>query len=107
MPVACEKCLQVHKSGVSYNHPTETAGGAAETKDWDALITKHHLKGSQHVFSKPNPDRHRDGSRVISIRLDSVVYDHLVHLMHNSPRTHDTLGGYVRWLIETQALRKR
>jgi len=106
MPVACEKCLQIHTLGVSYNHPTITEGGRAESKDWDQLMAKHHMKGSQGVPGKPNPDRHTD-SRVISIRVSSVVYHHLEEMIRNSPRTHDTIGGYLKWVVETQLLRKR
>ncbi len=54
-----------------------------------------------------NPDRHKDGSRVIAIRVSAVIYDRLVQLIANSPLPHDTVGGYCRWLVETQALRSR
>jgi len=56
---------------------------------------------------KPNPDRHKDGSRVIAVRLDAATYAKLQELVANSVVNHDTLGGYVRWLIATQALRRR
>ncbi len=55
----------------------------------------------------PNPDRHIDGSRTISVRVSNLVYNRLHLLIANSPRPHGTVGGYVKWLIETQALRRR
>ncbi len=52
-------------------------------------------------------DRHKDGSRVIAMRVSAEVYDRLLLLIANSPLPHDTVGGYCRWLVETQALRRR
>ncbi len=54
-----------------------------------------------------NPDRHKDGSIVIAVRLSFDEVRMLKELTANSPLAHDTLGGYLKWLIRTQALRKR
>lgn len=56
-----------------------------------------------------NPDRHKDGSHTVTLRLSNAVYERLTIAMYNnrSPRPHDTVGGYIKWLIETQFLRQR
>lgn len=54
-----------------------------------------------------NPDRHVDGSRVVSIRLRNDRYNELAEIIANSPLPHDTVGGYIAWLLETQVFRKR
>ncbi len=58
---------------------------------------------------KQNPDRHKDDSKVVTLRLSKELYDRLAAAMGNarSPRPHDTVGGYIKWLIETQYVRKR
>lgn len=54
------------------------------------------------------PDRHDPTrSHVISIRVSKEVYNHLQLLIARSPLPHDTVGGYLVWLIHKQALRKR
>ncbi len=53
------------------------------------------------------PDRHSDKSRVISIRISTADYYQLLELTQRSPLGHDTVGGYLLWLIQTQALRRR
>lgn len=54
------------------------------------------------------PDRHDKAvSRVISVRVRTETFGKLEELIANSPLPHDTVGGYLCWLIETQALRKR
>lgn len=52
-------------------------------------------------------DRHSDVTIVISIRLDTEDYYQLIELIARSPLPHHTIGGYVSWLIQTQALRQR
>jgi len=52
-------------------------------------------------------DRHSDDTKVISVRLSLADYYQLLELTKNSPRGHDSVGGYLAWLIETQALRRR
>ncbi len=54
-----------------------------------------------------NPDRHTDRSIVIAVRLSYDEVRILKELIGNSPLPHDTIGGYLKWLIRTQALRKR
>ncbi len=56
---------------------------------------------------KANPDRHKDDSKVISVRITGEAYDRLVELIGRSPLPHDTVGGYLVWLIQEQAFRKR
>lgn len=53
-------------------------------------------------------DRHnRDVSRVVSIRISTHRYLQLLDLIANSPLPHDTVGGYLAWVLETQVFRKR
>jgi len=54
-----------------------------------------------------NPDRHKDRSIVIAVRLSYDEVRILKHLIANSPLPHEAIGGYLKWLIRTQALRKR
>lgn len=56
-----------------------------------------------------NPDRHKDGSRTVTLRLSEDLYDHLDIARQNNrtPRPHDTVGAYIKWLIETSFERKR
>lgn len=56
-----------------------------------------------------SPDRHKDGSRTITLRISQELFERLDQARGNarSPRPHDTVGGYVKWLIETQFLRQR
>ncbi len=62
----------------------------------------------QHT-TMPNPDRHKDGSIVVHLRLSDDTFHRLAVALGNarSPQPHDTVGGYIKWLIETQFLRKR
>lgn len=54
-------------------------------------------------------DRHKDGSRTITLRISAELYDRLDLAKDNnrSPQPHDTVGGYIKWLLDTQFLRKR
>lgn len=52
-------------------------------------------------------DRHSDVTLTVSIRLDVEDWYQLQELISRSPLPHSTVGGYLRWLIETQALRPR
>ncbi len=54
-------------------------------------------------------DRHNDGSRTITLRVSQELYDRLDVAKHNNrtPRPHDTVGAYIKWLLETQFLRIR
>ncbi len=52
-------------------------------------------------------DRHSDDTVVIAIRIPRESYYQLLQLIMSSPRGHDTIGGYIGWLIDTQALRRR
>ncbi len=54
-------------------------------------------------------DRHKDGSRVVTIRMSAEMYERLDLARYNNrtPRPHDSVGAYVKWLVETQLLRKR
>ncbi len=54
-----------------------------------------------------NPDRHKDRSIVVAVRLSYDEVRILKDLIANSPLPHDTIGGYLKWLIRTQALRRR
>ncbi len=54
-----------------------------------------------------NPDRHKDKSIVIAVRLSFDEVRILKELIANSPLPHDTIGGYLKYLIRTQALRRR
>ena len=98
-PVAACTCPDIR--------PIPTTDSPEEDQDWARLLNKHHMKGSQNIPGKPNPDRHTPATHVISVRIPTVVYHELLELIANSPRPHDTVGGYIRWLITTQALRKR
>lgn len=55
----------------------------------------------------PQQDRHGTSSKVVSIRIPIETYVRLHELIANSPLPHDTVGGYIAWLILNQALRKR
>ncbi len=55
------------------------------------------------------PDRHKDGSRTITLRISGELYNRLDKARHNNrtPRPHDTVGAYVKWFLDTQFLRER
>jgi len=54
------------------------------------------------------PDRHNKAvSRVVAIRISTEKYMYLQELIANSPLPHDTVGGYIAWLLDTQVFRKR
>ncbi len=71
------------------------------------MPTPYRNRSGELISINRNPDRHKDGSRIISVRVDAETYERLQVLIGNNRRPHDTVGGFVRWLIETQALRKR
>jgi len=52
-------------------------------------------------------DRHSDDTKVVAIRLPTEDYYQLLELIQNSPLPHDTVGGYLLWLVNTQGLRRR
>ncbi len=54
-------------------------------------------------------DRHKDGSRTVTLRISAELYEHLDTAKQNNrtPRPHDTVGAYIKWLIETSFERKR
>jgi len=110
MPDRCWQCGRMGHSPSIHKTEDDKFQVIRESEE-DALKIQarrgYHLKGSQEKWGKPNPDRHKDGSRVVSIRLPSVVYHQLQELIGNSTRTHETVSSYIGWLIETQALRKR
>lgn len=58
---------------------------------------------------RPNPDRHRDGSRTVTLRLDRETYARLEVAMASphAARPHQSVSSYIKWLIETQVLRPR
>ncbi len=58
-------------------------------------------------IGRKQKDRHSDQTHVISIRVTTAVYYELYELIQRSPRTHDSIAGFIAWLIETQALRRR
>lgn len=104
MPQACWKCGREHDVA---EHDRELSATNPEGAVFDSTPPPGwHIKGAQNVWGKPNPDRHKN-SRVISVRVDEVVYQRLLELIARSPLPHDTVGGYVRWLIEHEALRSR
>ncbi len=54
------------------------------------------------------PDRHNKAvSRVVAVRITTRDYMQLHEIIANSPLPHDTVGGYIAWLLKTQAFRKR
>jgi len=55
----------------------------------------------------PQKDRHSDDTVVIAVRVSKETYYLLLELTQSSPLGHDTVGGYLGWLIDTQALRRR
>jgi len=70
-------------------------------------MPEDHFKGSQGFHNKANPDRHKDGSGVIAVRLPGDQIDQLKELIARSPLPHDTVGGYIAWVLRTQVFRKR
>ncbi len=53
-------------------------------------------------------DRHnKDLTRVVAIRIPTERYNTIVNLIANSPLPHNTVGGYIAWILETQVFRKR
>jgi len=60
-----------------------------------------------HITSRPraNPDRHKDGSKVVAVRIPMATYEALIETMGRSPLTHDTVGGYIAWLIDRRSHR--
>jgi len=66
------------------------------------------MPGKNYTVRKHDPDRHTSG-RVVTIRMTDEMYDRLEVAMHNNktPRPHDTVGAYIKWLIETQLMRQR
>ncbi len=54
-------------------------------------------------------DRHKDGSVVVTIRISAAMHKRLLAAMegNRTPRPMDSIGAYIKWLIETQLLRVR
>ena len=54
-------------------------------------------------------DRHKDGSRTVTLRLSAELYARLETARSNArtPRPHDTVGAYIKWMLETQFSRQR
>lgn len=58
-------------------------------------------------IGRKTKDRHSSDTVVISIRIDTGDYYQLLELIARSPLPHDSVGGYLLWLIQTEALRRR
>ena len=63
----------------------------------------------QQQVRKHTKDRGHTNTRTITIRITLEDYDRLDRMKDNnrSPQPHDTVGGYIKWLIATQAFRPR
>ncbi len=53
------------------------------------------------------PDRHKDGSHVVTVRFSAEEWERLQLIIGRSPLTHDTPAGFIRWLFQTQVMRPR
>ncbi len=62
-----------------------------------------------YTVQKHVPDRGHADTRTVTIRITNELWDHLNTARHNNrtPRPHDTVGAYIKWLLETQFSRKR
>ncbi len=63
----------------------------------------------QQEVRKHTKDRGHADSRTVTLRISQELYEHLdlARTNNRSPRPHDTVGGYIKWLLETQFVRKR
>lgn len=61
------------------------------------------------VLAKRKLDRHGDETVVVSIRMPRWMFERLEQACvgNRTPRPMHSVGAYIRWLIESQLLRKR